>query len=219
LDVAGPLEIIWNFSTCGDGFKTGFEECDDGNTDDLDGCSSICKHELGYFCDGGSPTTPDTCYYCPEGSDNCFPKTAKKLHRELKRTLQGSVCGDGQKTDDEECDDGNTYPGDGCGPDCFIEPNWYCSGGTPLTPDICKPLCGDGILTGWETCEDGNTASGDGCSSDCVIEPGWKCEGLPAICTTICGDGIVVGDEVCDAVTPDGGCLPDCSGPEQGFYC
>jgi cysteine-rich repeat protein len=80
-------------------------------------------------------------------------------------------------------------------------------------------LCGDGILTGWETCEDGNTASGDGCSSDCVIEPGWKCEGLPAICTTICGDGIVVGDEVCDAVTPAGGCLPDCSGPEQGFYC
>ena len=34
-------------ATCGDGFlHSGFEECDDGNTLDRDGCSSICQIEI-----------------------------------------------------------------------------------------------------------------------------------------------------------------------------
>ena len=31
---------------CGDGVKEGDEECDDGNQDSQDGCSSICQHEV-----------------------------------------------------------------------------------------------------------------------------------------------------------------------------
>lgn len=40
---------------CGNGVKDSIpgmaaEECDDGNTNSLDGCSSECKIECGYFC-------------------------------------------------------------------------------------------------------------------------------------------------------------------------
>jgi len=32
----------------------GTEACDDGNTDDLDGCTSTCTKEAGWSCSGGS---------------------------------------------------------------------------------------------------------------------------------------------------------------------
>ncbi len=38
--------------TCGNGAVRLGEECDDGNTDDDDGCSSICTIESGYGCVG-----------------------------------------------------------------------------------------------------------------------------------------------------------------------
>jgi cysteine-rich repeat protein len=43
-----------------------------------------------------------------------------------------SVCGDGVVSSDEECDDGNQFSGDGCGPDCKVETAavglWMCVG-------------------------------------------------------------------------------------------
>ena len=42
---------------CGDGAITGDEECDDGDTDDDDGCSSVCAVEDDYVCSG----TPSDC--------------------------------------------------------------------------------------------------------------------------------------------------------------
>jgi cysteine-rich repeat protein len=35
---------------CGNGVVDPFEECDDGNTLDEDGCSSRCKIDPGYYC-------------------------------------------------------------------------------------------------------------------------------------------------------------------------
>lgn len=37
------------------------------------------------------------------------------------------VCGDSEPDDGEECDDGNTTPGDGCSATCTIEPGFDCS--------------------------------------------------------------------------------------------
>lgn len=37
-------------------------------------------------------------------------------------------CGDGTRAGAEQCDDGNRTPGDGCGPDCTVEPCWRCTG-------------------------------------------------------------------------------------------
>lgn len=35
-------------------------------------------------------------------------------------------CGDGLLQTGEQCDDGDLEAGDGCGPDCTIEPGWQC---------------------------------------------------------------------------------------------
>jgi len=45
---------------CGDGINLGFVECDDGNTNDGDGCSSTCKIESGYKC-SNQKEGPDIC--------------------------------------------------------------------------------------------------------------------------------------------------------------
>jgi fibro-slime domain-containing protein len=70
----------------------GFETCDDGNTDNGDGCSATCKIEPGFDCTG----SPSTC--------------------------KPTVCGNGKKEAGETCDDGNTLPYDGCASNCQSEP-------------------------------------------------------------------------------------------------
>lgn len=46
---------------CGDGRNMGFLECDDGNLNDNDGCSSECKIEKFYECTGGNSDNADIC--------------------------------------------------------------------------------------------------------------------------------------------------------------
>ena len=66
-------------------------------------------------------------------------------------------CGDGVKSEDEECDNGAQNK-DGLYNGCTTQ----CKFG---------PHCGDGTLDqGNEGCDDGNTANGDGCNSNCQIE-------------------------------------------------
>ena len=46
-DDSGALEVhVACEQLCGDGDLDGFEECDDGNMEDGDGCSSTCQDEL-----------------------------------------------------------------------------------------------------------------------------------------------------------------------------
>ena len=48
---AGPLQpSICAKVTCGDGVKASTEACDDGNSNNTDGCSSSCAVEAGYQC-------------------------------------------------------------------------------------------------------------------------------------------------------------------------
>ena len=47
---------------CGDGLRYSSEDCDDGNLDNYDGCSSLCKVEANFVCLGGSVTSRDFCY-------------------------------------------------------------------------------------------------------------------------------------------------------------
>ena len=35
---------------CGNGIKTEYEECDDGNQITLDGCTDICQIEINWTC-------------------------------------------------------------------------------------------------------------------------------------------------------------------------
>jgi cysteine-rich repeat protein len=52
----------------------------------------------------------------------------------------------------EECDDGGTIAGDGCGPTCLHEE------------------CGNGVVDPAEECDDGNLTAADGCSDTCTTE-------------------------------------------------
>ena len=49
------------YDECGDG-KRIFNDCDDGNLNNGDGCSSTCKIEEYFRCDFGGDTIKDYCW-------------------------------------------------------------------------------------------------------------------------------------------------------------
>ena len=112
----------------------------------------------------------------------------------------GPGCGDGKVNQpDEECDDGNTLPGDGCSGACTQEDYSVCPPGGGECMSTIK--CGDGVVEASEACDDGNDQDGDGCSADCLVkDPLYDCAMVNQACvnTVVCGDSQVTGDEVCD---------------------
>jgi cysteine-rich repeat protein len=86
-------------------------------------------------------------------------------------TVAADRCGDGLVLVDEECDDGNTAAGDGCGGTCALEPGFACH--TPGAACV-RTTCGDGLRGANEECDDGNVIAGDGCSPQCRRE-GYSC--------------------------------------------
>ena len=193
---------------CGDNQVVLGETCDDGNTDDGDGCSSACALESGYVCENGS----DQDGPCPAGTGNGGPT---------------ELCGNGIITPSEACDDGNTDNEDGCSSACAIETGWECSG----EPSVCSTICGDGLIPAGssEVCDDGNTTDGDGCSASCTLETGYQCIATPHAgpcpegpnqVEPICGDSLVIGNEVCDTGDPAAGDGCDaCQTIETGWQC
>jgi cysteine-rich repeat protein len=135
--------------------------------------------------------------------------------------LENGACGDGFVGREEQCDDGNRFPGDGCDGDCNIEPPMCgngrpegreeCDDGNELNNDACvdgchDARCGDGFP--WdveEQCDDGNTNDGDGCSSTCQTEQ--------VVVGPRCGDGHLDPDEACDDGNTSNAdsCLNGCS--------
>lgn len=176
---------------CGDGLinqEEDVETCDDGDTDSMDGCSSDCKVEPGWYC----PTPGVDCEAAecgdgilagkeqcedgmtpPAGGDGCDENCKREPNYacpDVGSPCHLAVCGDGVAEGDEQCDDMNNDQGDGCTPFCKKEPD--CSQGA------CTSACGDGIKLPGDTneeCEDGNTTAGDGCSPTCKVEPGFEC--------------------------------------------
>ena len=193
---------------CGNGKLTSDEACDDGNTNDGDGCSADCK-------------TVEDGYQCRQQGKPCVP-----------------LCGDGKKIGSETCDDGNNTSGDGCSSTCQKEPGAdcpevgkpcvvaECGNGKTETGELCDAgkdknglfygdgkgcsktctkepscrdssgknracdtACGDGNIDPGEACDDGNQVSGDGCSSDCKVEDGFTCEPKTHLDSSTCQAG------------------------------
>ncbi|MFN2376774.1 MAG: DUF4215 domain-containing protein [Candidatus Binatia bacterium] len=159
---------------CGDGAVTGFEECDDGNLVDGDGCDSNC---LPTGCGNGYVTSGEDC---DDGnadeSDECLSD------------CRVASCGDGFAQDGfEECDDGDADDTDDCLSTCTLP---TCGDGVVHTgieecdegpqpeasgacPDGCRlATCGDNYLhLGVEQCDDGNSSNGDRCTKRCRVDP------------------------------------------------
>ena len=155
----------------------------------------------------------DAAYFSLEASSVNVNKDVKPTNRMGSDAPPGPNCGNGEKTSDEACDDGNTLNGDGCAGNCLsVEPGYQCL--TPGKP--CRQIarCGDGLVVAPEQCDDGNKDNGDGCSDKCRIELGWKCSGSPSSCShTTCGDGKIEGAESCEDGNnmPFDGCSADCT--------
>jgi len=132
-------------------------------------------------------------------------------------------CGDGinNQAGIEECDDGNTLPGDGCNGVCHVEHNWTCPPAGPCTKNI---ICGDGQIGVGEVCDDKNTIDGDGCNSTCTIQdPAYKCvAGQACERVSVCGNRKIETGENCDdgQATPQSGdgCSASCQ-LEPGWVC
>lgn len=112
------------------------KECDDGDSNNDNGCTSNCVQNTGWICANGTNTTPDDCL---------------------------EVCGDGYDYFTYACDDGNLVGGDGCSDTCTIEPGFTCQYGDYPFPDICTFPCSPtsrdyGVLP----CVDSNSAPLDG---------------------------------------------------------
>ncbi|MBU1219944.1 DUF4215 domain-containing protein [Myxococcota bacterium] len=157
-------------SDCRDGNVEPGEACDDGDSDNNNGCNNSCIVNSGWNCTGNPSVCTTTC-----GDD----------------ILAGSEVCDTNQLNGQDCTDyGFTNPaGLACNGLC----SGYITGG-------CSAACGNGTIEPGELCDQGggNTANGDGCDSNCQPESGWTCSGTPSVCTTTCGDGIRAGTEQCD---------------------
>ena len=177
---------------CGDGFKQGTEQCDDGRNDGSYGtCSPGCVL-AGYCGDGLLQNPPESCDL---GSKNSA--VAYGIGLCTNQCLPAPYCGDKSVDSQfgEKCDDGvnSGLPGS-CYPDC--------SGWVPLD------TCGNSKLDSGEQCDDGNKNGqwGDNCDAHCRLK---------------CGNGIVDQDtgETCDDGVNDGsygGCTSTC---QYAGYC
>jgi cysteine-rich repeat protein len=131
---------------CGDGKVDVGEECDDGNADEIDQCTTKCRPpscgddilQPGEICDDGNLDENDDC------TSKC------KL----------SVCGDGiLREDTEECDDANAVDTDACLSTCKVA--------------ICGD---NKVWAGKEVCDDGfNTNDYGGCAVGCKSKASEYC--------------------------------------------
>jgi cysteine-rich repeat protein len=184
---------------CGNGMVESGEACDDGNTSELDECTTDCElatcgdghtQEGVEVCDDGNTDNTDACVNCA-----------------------AAICGDGSVQQDiEVCDDGNMENTDTCTNVClpaacgdtFVQPGEDCEDANMDNTDACvdcvAAMCGDGFVqVGVEQCDDANMDNSDGCDDTCM--------------GAICGDTLVQPGEECD----DGnieimdGCSPSCT--------
>ena len=143
----GPPAGVGAVGRCGDRLIGSQEECDDGNSDDADGCTNACQDSR---CGDGVlrtdlPMAVQGAELCDDGNDfdgdGCLADCTV------------ASCGDGVLRTDlaegepgyETCDDGNSEPWDGCTNSCRLV------------------ACGDGEVQGQmgEVCDDGNDVDTD----------------------------------------------------------
>lgn len=242
LSLALVLALPWlqgNFNNtsaaplvCGDGILVEpQEECDDGNTTDGDGCSSLCvieavcgdstvHYDKGEYCDDGGTASDDGCSnICEIEPVGCY-WTFDELPASAGGYTTDAICS-------MQCSNtknpfgmagfigGYAINNAGCvcvGADfaaCEDPVTGVCNndGLSKLTNVVCNQVtCGDGTVDTGEACDDSNLVDGDGCSSRCQTET--------------CGNNVInIGEDCDDGNTTNGdGCSNTCVDEYNGCY-
>ncbi len=128
-------------STCGNGIVEGAEDCDDGNTEDADCCSSVCRFEgAGTRClDNDLCNGTEVC----DGAGTCLAGPVLNCNDSNLCTDDGcdALSGCINAANTAPCSDSNLCTtGDQC-------VNGVCAGQAPLN-------CDDGSLCTFDTCDD-----------------------------------------------------------------
>jgi cysteine-rich repeat protein len=203
-------------AVCGNGIIEGQEQCDDGNQDDTDSCTTACN----LFACGDGFAQPGNSEECDDGNQDDADACSNSC-------LFGK-CGDGILQASEECDDGNLIATDACDNTCnktscgdgIVQAGEKCDDGNKDNTDGCTtackpPACGDGYVGPGEECDDGNAIDLDGCSNGCkvaycgdsVVQLGEECDDgnqdsndqcTSACKSAKCGDGFLQPGEACD---------------------
>jgi len=139
---------------CGDGIRSSAEFCDDGNKRNNDGCSPACEIEPGWSCVAPFNTTTIECNTtcgdgikagdeeCDAGDMNnmghgctdCVKEAGAVCVEDEDLRSSCKICGNMQREEDEECDDGGESGG--CS-GCSIVAGWRCVGGSLQARDRC----------------------------------------------------------------------------------
>lgn len=200
--------------SCGDGKVQVGEECDDGNAVKGDGCEVDCK----FSCKTGDPTrdckSSDPCVsdgVCNDATKVCKAGAPTALGTPCgtgqicKAGLcKASLCGDGfvDAAKGEQCDDGNTSPGDGCSATCkgtCANPATDC----PAPSTICEvAVCAASVCSTSPAAEGQTCGNGLVCTAGKCVAPGQ-----------VCGNGKLEMGESCDDgnATPGDGCETNCT--------
>jgi len=173
-------------TVCGDGILTDDEFCDCG------GNNPFCSEDNG-------------CTDC-KSIDTSKYECRNIFMSGIMYSVCQSLCGNGIKAANEECDDGNIIDGDGCSSSCKLEDKIHYNCDIPdggLT--VCTPICGDGYRIGTETCDEGKNTPG---CIDCVVQYGYLCDRSGHNCECVHGDGLICKEEECDDGNPNSkGCI------------
>jgi len=190
------------YTLCGNGTVDAGEQCDDGNGDSTDGCTTSCT-----ICGNGVTTVPEEC-------DDANGVPGDGCENDCTLTS----CGDGAVQAPEECDDGNqanddcctrscrlVAAGRGCTSDFEACTDRTCDGAGSCNPSFNSAPCDDGVgCNGADTCSAGvcSIHAGDPCAAmdcggHCVMSPFPQCvydlAGTP--CTD---DGNTCTNDQCD---------------------
>ena len=164
------------------------------------------------------------CLFAFTGCPEATPIDTEES-KTLETKVAAAVCGDGDLTGEEVCDDGNDSDEDACTNACTPatcgdgisrtditageEGYEECDDGDDENNDSCTPICvaavcGDGILRidlvpgqeGYEACDDGNDNQDDECTSLC--QPPVCGDGFTQLgLEETCDDGNEANDDAC----------------------
>jgi cysteine-rich repeat protein len=192
-------DICCMSDTCGNGIQGVAEECDDGNTEDNDGCSSECIIELASTCGDGTCDSDETCSSCISDCVSIVGEPACSEGQTCEEDFGVGTCsvaapescGDSVISGEEECDDGEQN-GVSCDAN-YGETCNYCSQSC-ANVILEGSSCGDSIIDSdnlevcdlsnlsYSSCENLGFISGTlTCSHDCLTFDTSSCSNNPLV--------------------------------------